>query len=674
LLTLENFWLPLMGEATASPSKEVTGWFASVPALSTFVEAPLAPNDELTNGNDIREAKVILVSAPGAVGKSTLAKEIAARTGVVYIDLAVADAVGANTISGGLAKSGLFNDWSEQKTTLLIDGLDEARLRVTQEAFEAFLRDVASLCIDRHVPVAMFGRTGAVQDAWLIMESLVSIAVLEIGYYDRDTAIDFTCAQLANTREGSRHPEAERNAISLLLEKLRDETQSDGTTFSGYAPVLQAVAERVAKEPNPSALIASVEKGEKPVTLQTVVAAILERERSKLSGVTFDDPALNGQLYTPEEQLARLVARVLGGEQPQAIAMSSTDAQKYDAALSTWVPEHPFLNGRDQPSSAVFEAMILVTALLNGTASDIAIKSQLARGAAANPFLADFYSDAIKNSEFPTVPPEHLGIIYSSIRARLAIGETANLTVEAGENAAEEELLKADVEISVVKKGLSQDQLIRFSTNQVGTLYLGPHIEDVVVIAPLSRVEIGAGTEATLVAPVDIECERLVINASRLIVEAPVGHVLGSVSLVADDYQGGIASVPAVRSETTLSVIWPGARSHPWTNFASEARVAQDNRIEEALRRFRKFVIAFRSHSKGSLARFKDKLDHERMTKGTGQAVLDYMIKRDIITTDGTMYYLDPDKLGSETGATYADCITKNFQPKTITFIEEAIG
>ena len=673
MLTLENFWLPLMGNATASPLKEVTGWFANIPALSTFVEAPLALNDELANGHDAREAKVLLVSAPGAVGKSTLAKEIAARTGMVYIDLAIADAVGANTISGGLAKSGLFNDWSEQRTTLLIDGLDEARLRVTQEAFEAFLHDVASLCIDRHLPVIMFGRTGAVQDAWLVMENLVSISVLEIGYYDLDTAIDFTCAQLANTREGSRHPEAERNAIALLLEKLRDETKSDGTTFSGYAPVLQAVAERVAKEPNPSALIASVEKGEKPVTLQTVVAAILERERSKLSSVAFDDTALNDQLYTPQEQLLRLVARVIGGNQPPALAMNSSDAQKYDAALSTWVPEHPFLNGRDQPSSAVFEAMILVTALLSGSASETAVKSQLARGAAANPFLADFYYDAIKRDGSLNVPPEHVGIIYSSIRARLAIGETANLTVEVDENASEEEALKADVEISLVKKGMAQGQLIQFSTDQVGTFYLGSHIEDVLMAAPLSRVEIGAGTEATLVAPVDIECGHLVINANKLVVEAPVGHSFGSVSLVTDNYQGGIASVPAVRSETTLSVIWPGARSHPWTNFASEERTAQDARIEEALRRFRKFVIAFRSHSKGSLARLKDKLDHERMTKGTGQAVLDYMVKYEIITTDGTMYYLDPDKLGGETGATYADCVTKNFQSKTITFIEEAI-
>lgn len=401
--------------------------------------------------------------------------------------------------------------------------------------------------------------------------------------------------------------------------------------------------------------------------------AILERERSKLGGIVFDDPSLVSQLYRPDEQLRRLVAQFFKTQKPSAIPMSASDAQRYDAALSTWVPEHPFLNGRDKPSSAVFEAMILVAALQQRDTAMIAVASQLSRGAAANPFLADFYYDAADESRPAKLPPEHVGIIYSSIRARLAIGESASLTIEGEEDAVEEDALRAEVDIALTRKGTALGQSIHFATNQVGTFLLGPHVEDVSICVPHAVVEIGAGAEATLVAPIDIECSKLVLNGHKLIVEASLAQGQSSVSLIAAQYQGGVTSVPAVRGKTTLSVAWPEARNHPWTNFASEPRTAPDARLDEALRRFRKFVIAFRSHSKGSLARFKDKLDHERMTKGAGRAVLDLMIKRNIITTDGTMYYLDADRLGSETGATYADCVAKRFQDKTLSFIGEAL-
>ena len=132
------------------------------------------------------QSSIILVSAPGAVGKSTLARQIAFATRSLYVDLATADPVGANTLSGGLAKSGLYEAWQSGSLAMLIDGLDEARLRVTQEAFEAFLSDVVEISAGRAVPTVLLGRTGAVQDAWLFLTDQCGdgIAVLEIGYYE----------------------------------------------------------------------------------------------------------------------------------------------------------------------------------------------------------------------------------------------------------------------------------------------------------------------------------------------------------------------------------------------------------------------------------------------------------------------------------------------------------
>ena len=200
----------------------------------------------------------------------------------MYLDLAKADPVGGNTFSGGLVRSGLYAAWEAQTTTVLVDGLDEARMRVTQEAFEAFLHDIAVLSKGRRIPIVLFGRSGAIQDTWLILEEQgAATAVLEIGYYGPEAAVDFALSRIQAVRPGASFT-VERKAVNLLLARLRAQTETDGDRFAGYAPVLQAVADRVAREPNPGALVAQIERGTQPVTLLLVAWAILERERGKL--------------------------------------------------------------------------------------------------------------------------------------------------------------------------------------------------------------------------------------------------------------------------------------------------------------------------------------------------------------------------------------------------------
>ena len=98
-----------------------------------------------------------------------------------------------------------------------------------------------------------------------------------------------------------------------------------------------------------------------------------------------------------------------------------------------------------------------------------------------------------------------------------------------------------------------------------------------------------------------------------------------------------------------------------------------DPKIEEALRRLRKFIISFRSHSRGSLARFKGKIEHRRMTKGTGNAVLELMLRDKILSYRDSMYFLDADNLAAHTGLSYIDCMECQFGAQAIVFVRRAI-
>lgn len=673
--TILDFWKPRLNVERVASATLISGWSYEIAGLETFTEAPLTLSDEFGTDNDPINSSVLLVSAAGAVGKSTLARQIAFETGAIYLDLAKSEPVGANTLSGGLVKSGLYESWKLGSTAVLIDGLDEARLRVTQPAFEAFLSDVRQFSESRLVPTVLFGRTGAAQDAWIILAGQgIEVPVLEIGYFDQEASLQFAEARLRSLRPDSQHSATEQQALRLLLDRLRSQTESDGDRFAGYAPVIQAVAERVARERNPAALVSEIERGEELVTLRTIVTAILERERGKLTTLPFEDHSLAGRLYSREEQLDRLVARVFELSPPNLPEMGAKDAQTYSTALETWVAEHPFLDGGTGTSSAVFDAIVSTQALMKPTSAEAALGRELGRGAAANPFLSEFYLPEDANSDPVYLPAQHIGIVYASLRARLSLGDTATLSVEGVEDAEEEEALRPQVEIALSRRNADRPRLLFFVTDQIGPVFLGAHVEDVDVTVPQTRVEIGPGAEAVLIAPVNLQCAQLSISTEKLIVESPSGGQADAVYLEAESYDGAqMTSVPVLRGSVALSACWPDARSHPWTTFATDPTPSVNPKVDEALRRLRKFVIAFRSHGRGSLGRYKHKIEHERMTKGAGRAILDLMIEDKILSLQGSQYHLDPEQLSARAGTTYRECMARRFRPKTIAFAQRAL-
>ena len=681
--TIEDFWIRRLdtGHDTSTDTSVplVEGWSFEHEGLSTFKEAPLTLSSEVGGDGDPETSPILLVSAPGAVGKSTLAKEIAVRTGSIYIDLAKAQPVAGYTLTGGLVRSKVKSKWDNNSVTVLIDGLDEARLRTKEEAFYAFLSDVEELSKDSTVPTVLFGRTGAVQEAWLILsENVPNIAVLEIGYYKPEASVDFAEATLHTLKPNSPHQSVEREALELLLKQLRSQTESDGDRFAGYAPVLRVVAERVAKETNPSELVSTLKQvshGE-AVTLQTVVSAILEREQGKLKELEFENPSLSSTLYSPKEQLSRLIAHVYKvdnfkfSELPE---MSSEDTQTYSSALETWVSEHPFLAGGPDNLSAVFEGMISAAALHDPATSASARQQELSRGSAANPFLYAFYREGKAESESSSINPEHIGVVYASVRASLARSETARLSVEGNEGAEEEESLRAEVDITIDRIDTNQSRVLRFDTDQTGIIHLGTHIENVDIETLHAHVEIGPGDEVVLVAPINIECEELSISTKKVIVESHTGKQV--VFLGAEKFSGESgASVPVLRSSADLSVSWPGAKNYPWTNFATKPPSASDPRVDEALRRLRRFVTEFRSHGNKGLARSKKKIENPRMTKGTGQAILNSMLANGVLhLKQPRHYFLNVDRLSELIGATYHDCMARRFGPKAVSFVQEAL-
>ncbi|MYF05638.1 MAG: hypothetical protein F4230_11985 [Holophagales bacterium] len=663
--SIQDFWIPLLDHAKPIHRQLAKGWTCIDKGLPAFQEAPITLH---AGAEAVDTAPVILVSAPGAVGKTTLARQISWATGSVYIDLATAGPVGEHTLSGGLFQSDLMEGWSQGTVALLIDGLDEARLKVNSESFDAFLRDVVRLSEMTPLPTILFGRTDAVDHAWLLLADKYQAPILKISYYDEESASKFVRARVQSKSGIPQHLPVQLEAAEFLLSRLRAQTEDDGDRFSGYAPVLLAVADRVLKEDNPSTLVSRVQDNHEPVTLQSVVDAILVRDRDKLRSIDFEDRNLLEVLYSPTEQMDRLAARVYNLPVPeQTVRMSHSDAKRYEEALESWFPDHPFLA---VPRSSVFDAAIAADALSRPAFAAAALSKELRRGAAANPFLSVFYPGKGET----TFPSEHVGVVYASVRSRLKLTEAATLSVIGGAERDGDSFpgdSSAEVEISLF--GEKQDDVATGAIDGAGVLVLGAHVADAHIYLPDGTVELGSGSEATVAGPVSIECSALSIDAQNIVVESARGDQESSVFLQAEEGVGHCPSNLTVREGVSLAVCWPGAEIYPWTRFAKGLPEIDDVAISEALRRFRMFMSVFRGGKGRGLSRSRSKIESGRMTKGAGEVVLEALLREGILSRDDKSYFLSTDVLGEKLGVNWVDCQQYKFGPRVLDFFRQVL-
>ncbi|MFQ5750228.1 MAG: hypothetical protein ACE5H3_12365, partial [Planctomycetota bacterium] len=109
---------------------------------------------------------LILVTAMGASGKTTTALALSFDTGLPVLDLARHKPVGDNTLTGILTSAypiesvgPVLEGLRAGTHGIIIDGIDEARSKTSEQAFAAFLDDRIERC--RSAPratILVFGR------------------------------------------------------------------------------------------------------------------------------------------------------------------------------------------------------------------------------------------------------------------------------------------------------------------------------------------------------------------------------------------------------------------------------------------------------------------------------------------------------------------------------------
>jgi hypothetical protein len=158
-----------------------------------------------------------------------------------------------------------------------------------------------------------------------------------------------------------------------------------------------------------------------------------------------------------------------------------------------------------------------------------------------------------------------------------------------------------------------------------------------------------SGTEIDLTAPVDILARRIDIQAQTLIARAQVGDTDGAkreeegggdraVVLEAEIASSSLTKVIVHGAELLVSLSDKSGHAYPLIQYI-EVRSAPSysGKLQEVYLKLRKILTHFKSHGRGQLAKYRDKVDNPRVAGNpVGALVLARLLKDGVLYSSGS--------------------------------------
>lgn len=336
----------------------------------------------------------ILFSAPGAVGKTSLARHIAFTYGGLYWDVSsepiggasfagvIAHAAGIG--SGGAKLDSIIQDMKRGKALFVLDAFDEAALISKREGIRAFLLEIGHILADAESPsVVLTARTETAQFIRSVCaEAGFRLTCYDIDYFEEEDAPHFVEEYLKSVKiEITPSLRCQiRQYINIVKQRL--DNNEDIRSFIGYAQVLAILSRQIEEEYLLSHTLEGLYKFEKAYKGRTLIYDIIQelisRETKKLCSfkasirqkyARLGREHIVDNLYGKQEQLVRLQFLILSDgaisldDYAACSELLPDDQTTYFDLLKEWLPQHVFLlNGKIMP---IFYDYLLAESLLD---------------------------------------------------------------------------------------------------------------------------------------------------------------------------------------------------------------------------------------------------------------------------------------------------------------------
>lgn len=641
---------------------------------------------ELHNEGD---GSIIIISAPGAVGKTTFAKHICHKKKGIYWDLAKMR-LGDNSFIGTIAKSfgtenltNFLQSLERGEVSLFIDAFDEAEIISGIDGVDKFVRDVYSYCHNSPRPnVVLFSRSETAELLQLQLMEYAKIedySIYEIDYFDKQGAVHFVQHHLTLKEDLSftTHKEPFERALDNIFETIgkgmndspdlwQDE---DVRSFIGYAPVLQTIASYLHQEnfeevANKFSKTERVEHGVKVIS--EFIHALLQRENEKLINqikseflATHPDWDQWHLLYNNKEQLRTILSLVAGSKRifPE-IDLPNWLEGAYREAIFNFLPNHPFLRGQkfSSPAFRDFTLGVLIDDdLLGQVCSDRISNGRFV----VTSLFAYFYQTANNNLCKGT----HVGFLYESALSRRSAEDTMLLTF-----IKEKEGDLYDIEIINPDGHQANNLNFQCILNGDNPLVIERRLINASIIIK-SEIVLGRKEGSIELSDVEIRAGKIRFSASECFIKVKAESNVLMQSTAAS--QDSPAMTVKKIGEGKVLVNWPGAQIYPWADYYDESISKETSEVLKEFYILRRILSPFRKHGRDEFAKHSNFI--ENVIVGSSpkrQAMLSKLTTSGILRKDSSknQYFVSEPEL-NRIGITWGDIKAFNMKENVEQFL-----
>jgi len=621
---------------------------APLPAFFVRDVSPGFVRPTLRVVEDANSPAVELISARGATGKSMLAQQVSGLTRVPLWALQDDKAVSADALPARLTRYLETPDpisaiREGSLKGLLIDSLDEARLRVTGQSWTEFINSLADFA-NAGIRLVILGRRRSIEDAWLDLSELnVSTSILEISHFDRERQVFYVDKKALNGGPPTPAFSSARDSVLNSLRQADDSTSEDW--FVGYAPVLDAVAALVTPPANHKDIFNVFDdecSGSRQISvLAQIINELLLREQGKVKALERDLQLSPKSAYTPDEQLSWLASQLLGAADPPLSWCPEEKREQYMEQIQSFRADHPFVSEQAW-ASPVFASYVASVKFLDAS------EDKLIEIGNASGLLFEFIANTASESRL-LINESHLAALQNSLMAGQWLGTEATVTV--GQDADLDELDRVKVNLSLSYEGNSSRMIQGdvILANQ-GTLKLMSPLVSTDVRFPGS-LEVHSGHASTInIGPdVYLHANSVSLIGSSLVISKKtddLGNVLG-VEIEAEELfdPGMLKLCSASREDFTIAVPPHVKLAYPWIEYRANL-VIGDTPINERARRFLdKLMNIPRVHGHGGeRAVFVSKLQGRAgLVQSDFQLGLGQLEKIGVIRIEGELIFISAD-------------------------------
>ncbi len=188
-----------------------------------------------------------------------------------------------------------------------------------------------------------------------------------------------------------------------------------------------------------------------------------------------------------------------------------------------------------------------------------------------------------------------------------------------------------EVTVSIPTKNQHRKFKFKSTVSNTDVVPLGPFVTNTALTLPCN-VALQGQPALECVGTCRIEARRIQFDTLELIVRGtPNSAGTGDSGLFTDvEWAQGHANSVSVKGGKVEITCVEHQLAFPLAKYVQKTEsVPTDPTVAKKFRRLRRILSEFASHSKGGLAKYRDKIEHERVLRGkTGENVLGQLLKR----------------------------------------------